>query len=74
MKKEEFEIQREKNLAVAGEIIEILIREEMNLDNAKRTLGYVENRIEDQIKGYRDRAKIDEKYKKNLDYYEIPRL
>lgn len=73
MTKDEYEAQRAKNLDVAGKIIEVLIEQEMTLEDAQRALGYVHNRIEDQMKEYRNGTKIDEKYKKPLvGCYELP--
>ena len=62
MTKQEYEEERKKQAEVAGEIIELLIERGETLHSAKRILNRALNRIENQERVYKEKAKIDEVY------------
>lgn len=62
MTKQEYEEERKKQAEVAGEIIGLMIERGETLHSAKRILNRALNRIENQERVYKEKAKIDEVY------------
>ena len=57
-----WEKKRKEETRIAGEIIELLRKENKTLSEAEVILSYVENRIRDQKNQYAKTTKIDKKY------------